>query len=288
MPEDNFSDEQVDILHPSDSQGNGVCDIYFPFDENLTLDAKLHKAMFFKNSLDQIKCLIENGADVDSRGMIRNTPLMLSLDNDEYFEFFLANAKKLDASNAFNETALTMAFEKDYLDKAEKLLAAGADPSIGDSFKENAIDVAFKKGHIDLIKKYYDIKPEDLMGETLSRFHNLVEYGTSVDKLQQFIDLGVDINAKDRFDKTPLHNAIESKQIEMVFFLVEHGADLQMKSGFGEVPLLTAKLHSTPEIFDYLQQHDVELPKVKVSEEQTSLWMIFIKDIFKYIINKIF
>lgn len=279
---------EVDILHSTDPNLQMECDVYIPFSENLTIDKKLHKAIFFNHSLQDLKCLIAAGADVDARGMGKKTPLHVSIEKDEYFDFFLANTNNIDAQDAFGETALTLALQADDLVKAEKLLAKGADPSIADSFNENAVDIAFAKGYIDLITKYYKVDKDALGGQILDTFHTFMKYGKSEVDMQELVDLGVDINAKDVFGNAPIHNAIARSNLLAVRFLVEHGANLQAKDAMGEVPLLIAKLQSKPEIFNFLLDSGAKLEKIEPRQQQDSLLYLLIKDLVKYIKKKVF
>lgn len=61
------------------------------------------------------------------------------------------------------------------------------------------------------------------------------QYSDSILKLVKYmVDHGLDVNARDDFDRTPLHFAHD---IEVVKYLVEHGADLSVRDDVGRTPV---------------------------------------------------
>jgi ankyrin repeat protein len=220
--------------------------------------------------------------------MGRQTPLMESIRDEEKFDYFLEQSKDLNLQESFGHTALYKCLESGYLDKAEKLLEKGADPSIADSFKRNAIDIAFEKGYLDLVLKYYKIKSQDLNGRVMEVFHSLAKYSDDTKGMKFILDLGLDIDAKDVFGSTPLHNAIKGGNLANVKFLVESGADLQAKDGMREVPLLVAKVNNQDEIYNYLMDKGAHFEKIQPRKEQDSLLLLLLKDLFKYVKKKVF
>ena len=55
--------------------------------------------------------------------------------------------------------------------------------------------------------------------------------------IKYLVEHGIDINEKDRNDKTPLFKACKRGDEDMVKYLVEHGVDINNKSRRGETPL---------------------------------------------------
>jgi ankyrin repeat protein len=67
-------------------------------------------------------------------------------------------------------------------------------------------------------------------------------------------DRGVDVNAKDNWDGTPLHSAINSSK-DIVELLIAHGANLNAKDGGGRTPLKRADDGGLIEMADLLRKH---------------------------------
>ena len=61
---------------------------------------------------------------------------------------------------------------------------------------------------------------------------------TSKERAEQLVTNGADVNAKDMFGKTPLHYAARSGQKEIVELLIAKGADMNVKDvSFFRTPL---------------------------------------------------
>ena len=73
------------------------------------------------------------------------------------------------------------------------------------------------------------------------------------DQVQEFIDLRVDVNAKDEEGWTPLHFAAESnKNPEVITTLIKAGADVNAKGEWGHTPLYLAACNENPEVLTLL------------------------------------
>ena len=57
------------------------------------------------------------------------------------------------------------------------------------------------------------------------------------ERVQEFLDLRVDVNAKDEFGFTPLHSAAGNENPEVLTVLIEAGADVNAKTVNGLTPL---------------------------------------------------
>ena len=81
----------------------------------------------------------------------------------------------------------------------------------------------------------YLLKAQDNGGSTL--LHHAAGFGNAA-TLKLLLDSGADVNAKNRFDSTPLHWAIADE--EKARLLVEHGASINARSSDGRTPLYLA------------------------------------------------
>jgi ankyrin repeat protein len=155
------------------------------------------------NYLKRVKLLVEHGVDVNTPGL-RNgrTPYeeALRAGNDEIARYLLAQGAcrvDLDAIEAFAAACVS-----GRVDDARAQLAAN--PALLDAFDD--------RGRIELV-------------------HRAVDSGR-LDAVRFVVGLGFEINGMipgTGYDRTPLHNAAMSGQLEMVELLLELGASLTIR-----------------------------------------------------------
>ena len=61
------------------------------------------------------------------------------------------------------------------------------------------------------------------------------------------------INFKDKWDRTPLHNAAWQGHIETVKFLLEKGADKSMKNEHQQTPLEVARVEGNTDVVELIE-----------------------------------
>ena len=69
-------------------------------------------------------------------------------------------------------------------------------------------------------------------------------YEIPLELMDWLIAQGADINARDEYERTPLHYHAQVNNIEKVALLLERGADIESKTAYDETPLLGAGYHS--------------------------------------------
>ena len=69
--------------------------------------------------------------------------------------------------------------------------------------------------------------------------HNLATRGNT-NELRRLLDRGVNVNARDRYERTPLHLVAEYGHTETVRLLLDRGADPNKRDVFGYTPLHSA------------------------------------------------
>ena len=75
------------------------------------------------------------------------------------------------------------------------------------------------------------------------------------------LDRGADINARSNDDRTPLHNAAQDGNIQVVLFLLEHGADVNARDNLGDTPSKLGSDFGQHEIVELLSKYGADAVK---------------------------
>ncbi len=183
----------------------------------------IHHAAY-KGNIEDVKQHLAAGADVNAKGTIGWTPLHPAAINGhkEIVELLIAKGADVNAKNDDGGTPQDVAIENKQTEIANLLRKHG-----GKTGAEFSIDVAARTGNIEAVK--------------------------------QHIAAGVDVNVKDKYGMTPLHNAvgngIRKGHKETAELLIAKGADVNTKNNNGGTPLGLAIWIKETEIAALLRKH---------------------------------
>ena len=76
----------------------------------------------------------------------------------------------------------------------------------------------------------------------------------NIKAVKQHLDAGTDVEARDRYSRTPLYYAVEKGRKKMVELLIARGANVNAKSN-GSTPLDLAIMWKHPETANLLRKH---------------------------------
>jgi len=96
----------------------------------------------------------------------------------------------------------------------------------------------------DLIERGADVRAKDDDGWTPLHW---ASWKDNVEIAELLIEKGADLEAKDNSGRTPLHWAAERNYIEIAKLLLERGADVEAKDKWGETPLHEASRNNAIE-----------------------------------------
>lgn len=96
-----------------------------------------------ENYLEAARFLLDLGADVNTRGLSAETPLMYAagLGYREMVALLLERGADVNAQDGEQETALFKAARHGYAEVCEALLESGAEPDIQNDMGENIFDI---------------------------------------------------------------------------------------------------------------------------------------------------
>ncbi|XP_014294505.1 putative ankyrin repeat protein RF_0381 isoform X2 [Halyomorpha halys] len=159
-------------------------------------------------------------------------------DNIAVLELYRGRGLDLSVRDNLNWTPLHIAAECCRYRSVIWLLNNGVDIDSEDCFMHTPLFKAVNKGHIGVAKLLFergaDLKHTEGWGK------NLLHCANTLPLLEWLVENKLDINAKDDWGRTPLHDAVKSSSLEKAIFLLEKGADIDAKDRKGRTPLYEA------------------------------------------------
>jgi ankyrin repeat protein len=194
--------------------------------------APLHIAATAKK-LEFASWLLDAGADIEATSRKRgDTPLLWCCRSN---------------SGAMNANELA---------GARLLLSRGANPNAQNKRGENALNLASASGPADFVHELLTTHGAKGVAERngYTPLHACV-YTKFKDQgvWSALLDAGVDVNAQTRHGDTPLHEAVSSRNLHAVKFLLANGADASIRNGDGETPLMCAEKWNRDKILAFLE-----------------------------------
>ena len=169
------------------------------------------------NDVEKLKCLIQEGADVNTRDFQDRPALVVAIEenNDECFELLLKSGADVNVVDGWKKTPLINAVLKHNRMGIDRLLQAGAGVNKADVQGNTALFYACKLGlnsvAKDLIAKGSDINVTNIVKNTA-----LIEAAANNQALciATLVEAGADVKAKNVSGDTALVHAIKKKNIQ--------------------------------------------------------------------------
>ncbi|MCC7338614.1 MAG: ankyrin repeat domain-containing protein [Pirellulaceae bacterium] len=165
---------------------------------------ELHEAIR-KGSLDELRTLLDSGADVNSAGRLGRTPLMVAIEAADLqkLQLLLERGADPEITDDFNTTALGCAVSYDFVPAIKLLLELGVDRGYEPKYPQKRIDYRIPTEHLEMPNEMKSVMTEsewkELMedsGRALNESPDelpifpLITEVQSIEALQQFLQAG--------------------------------------------------------------------------------------------------
>jgi len=104
-----------------------------------------------------------------------------------------------------------------------------------------------------------------------------------LEELRKAISTGVDLNQKDRFGATALHDAISQKRIDVVLLLINHDADITSQDSDGKTSLHYAIEYNLPQVAEALLKKDRRVISISDKFGNQPLWTAVAKGRYEFV-----
>ncbi len=210
----------------------------------------LHYGIAF-NRGKVVRFLLASGVTVDPCDLLLETPLHYAAANKRhnYCPLLLEKGAKINASNKNGRTPLHIAARENNLCAIKTMLKYNTDVEVRDNIGYTPLQLACLEGALQVVEALFEkvnVNSDKLDSKKL--LHLAVQSGNG-DLVEYLLDQGLNINAQNESEKTPLHLAFlyfsfqrNYKRWLIIKLLLKRSADYTIRDQAGKIPA------------DYLQQ----------------------------------
>ncbi|OAL29898.1 hypothetical protein AYO22_01804 [Fonsecaea multimorphosa] len=217
-----------------------------------------------------VSSLLRDGMDVNSQDSYGTTPLILAAKNCHKLaaQLLLEKGAEINARNNRGETALYWAARNGHEAMVDFLLKKGASVLMKDDEGWTALDWAVVGSNSEVVKILLKNGVSSTKGRGRALF--LASDEGHEQTVQMLLNSGVDVNAKDYLDSSPLDWAVPPGHMETVTVLLRHGADVKSRDAYGNSALHWATPH--PSIVRLLLEYGIEVDAKNDAGQTPLLW----------------
>lgn len=193
------------------------------------------------NNIEVLELYRERGLDVSVRNNLNWTPLHIAAEGcrRRCLIWLLDNGADVDEKDSCLQTPLTKAIFKGHIEIAKILHERGADLKSVDSWSKSYLHYAKTLPLLEwLLENDLDVNIKDDWGTT--PLHDCVQY-SHLHKASFLLEKGANVEAKDRNGCTPLYEAARFGRTELVRLFLSWGADPESIAKDGSSPMTVAR-----------------------------------------------
>ena len=196
------------------------------------------------DSEELVKLLIDSGAEIEARNFYTATPLLEDCWEHSFssVKLLVAAGADIEASNSLGVTPVAMAASEGCEEIVAFLLQCGATIDKADSYGSlpfmDASRCCTPKTIASLMPRAVDLETRGWFDRTALHF---AAEGGNLRAIDFMLDLGADLEARDKDGLTPIMAAIDSSSgWDAVEHLARHGANLKARNDYGQTVLMQA------------------------------------------------
>ncbi|XP_055634300.1 protein fem-1 homolog C-like [Toxorhynchites rutilus septentrionalis] len=167
------------------------------------------------------------------------------------FDYADRKDEEFEDYTVHNVTPLCAACGAGHLHLVKCLVRLGCNVNAVSGIGSSALEVACTNKDLEIVQYLVEnganIRKPSFDGATY-----LIDSIESAPICSYLIRKGADVNARDVYDKTALHYAVESLSYGTIRLLLDHGADPFARSRYGDDPLQLACITGSLEVVEYL------------------------------------
>ncbi len=130
----------------------------------------------------------------------------------------------------------------------------------------------FANGTTDIIETHQGIEGvTDFIGDPDTTALMMAAHEGRVDRVEQLVNQGEEVNAKDQLGNTALMATISSSNIEILRFLLDHGADINLRNIDGETALTLSAFSGQADMLKELVRRDAVFDCENATDRATLL-----------------
>lgn len=215
--------------------------------------ALVHNHLYYAvncNDLQLVRRVVDNGADLESRGSNGKTPLMQAAEYEyrDILSYLIEQGADIDATDEKGWTALLYAAFDGRMETVQYLAECGADLDATVNGIWSALIFAADKGYTEIASYLLD------KGADASNLDVIYSSAAGLlERVRFFVESSKDALAVlGTRDITPLMKAVQNNKLEVAQYLLDQGADIEAKDMMSRTALMLAVIDNRIEAVELL------------------------------------
>lgn len=219
-----------------------------------------------RGDLEGVKSFLDSGLDPntrDPRDKENSTVLMVAamVGQTKVIELLLDHRADVDARTNHGRTALMWGAWRGRNEAVKALLAKGADINAVDDAGVSALFLSIGANQPAVVKTLVaNGARTDITPESSRSLWGFALHSKCNECIEALLDGRTDVNAKDRFGRTPLMLAVDAGRLDAMKILLAKGADVHVQDFDYHSALTRARKRKDPAIIQLLLDYGAGLP----------------------------